>query len=55
MLYCSLLFLIFQADSNKDGRLTLAEMIEHPYVFYSAIFDNEDDSDDDYGFHDEFR
>lgn len=52
MLYCSLLS--YQADSDKDGRLTLAEMIEHPYVFYSAIF-NEDDSDDDYGFHDEFR
>lgn len=47
-------YIISQADSDKDGRLTLAEMIEHPYVFYSAIF-NEDDSDDDYGFHDEFR
>ena len=45
---------IFQADSDKDGRLTLAEMIKHPYVFYSAIFD-EDDTDDDYGLHDEFR
>lgn len=55
MLYfCSSLSLIFQADSDKDGRLTLAEMIEHPYVFYSAIFD-EDDTDDDYGLHDEFR
>lgn len=48
------LFLIVQADSDKDRRLTLAEMIEHPYVFYSAIFD-EDDTDDDYGYHDEFR
>ncbi|XP_010452869.1 PREDICTED: calumenin-A-like [Camelina sativa] len=47
-------YIISQADSDKDGRLTLAEMIEHPYVFYSAIFD-EDDTDDDYGYHDEFR
>jgi hypothetical protein len=47
-------YIISQADSDKDRRLTLAEMIEHPYVFYSAIFD-EDDTDDDYGFHDEFR
>ena len=43
----------FQADANKDGRLTLEEMINHPYVFYSAIF-NEDD-EDDYDLHDEFR
>lgn len=42
-----------QADTDKDGRLSLAEMIENPYVFYSAIF-NEDD-DDDYEHHDEFR
>ncbi|XP_010546283.1 PREDICTED: reticulocalbin-2 [Tarenaya hassleriana] len=48
-------YIISQADSDKDGRLTLAEMIEHPYVFYSAIFNEEDDDDDDYGFHDEFR
>lgn len=44
---------ILQADADKDGRLTLTEMIDHPYVFYSAIF-NEDD-EDDYDFHDEFR
>ena len=42
-----------QADTDKDGRLTLTEMIENPYVFYSAIFN--DDDDEDYGFHDEFR
>ncbi|XP_010547693.1 PREDICTED: reticulocalbin-2-like [Tarenaya hassleriana] len=47
-------YIISQADSDKDGRLTLAEMIEHPYVFYSAIFD-EDETDDEYGYHDEFR
>ncbi|KMZ68117.1 Calcium-binding EF hand family protein [Zostera marina] len=42
--------MISQADSNKDGRLSLEEIVENPYVFYSAIFDD----DDDY-FHDEFR
>lgn len=44
---------LLQADADKDGRLTLTEMIENPYVFYSAIF-NEDD-EDDYEYHDEFR
>ncbi|XP_022993500.1 calumenin-like [Cucurbita maxima] len=46
-------YIIQQADADKDGRLTLTEMIDHPYVFYSAIF-NEDD-EDDYDSHDEFR
>ncbi|KAF5467591.1 hypothetical protein F2P56_011826 [Juglans regia] len=46
-------YIISQADADKDGRLTLTEMIENPYVFYSAIF-NEDD-EDDYEYHDEFR
>lgn len=46
-------FVNLQADTDKDGRLTLTEMIENPYVFYSAIFN--DDDDEDYGFHDEFR
>ena len=45
------MFLKFQADTNKDGRLSLAEMIENPYVFYSSIYS--DDDDDDY--HDELR
>lgn len=38
---------------DKDGRLTLTEMIENPYVFYSAVFD--EDEEDDYVYHDEFR
>ncbi|KAL6187291.1 hypothetical protein ACLB2K_038691 [Fragaria x ananassa] len=46
-------YIISQADTDKDGRLSLSEMIENPYVFYSAIFN--DDEDEDYGFHDEFR
>lgn len=47
----SLVLLILQADADKDGRLTLTEMIESPYVFYTAVF-NEDDEDE---LHDEFR
>ncbi|XP_028767058.1 calumenin-B [Neltuma alba] len=45
-------YIISQADVDKDGRLTLAEMIENPYVFYSAIFN---DDEDQYDYHDEFR
>lgn len=45
-------YIISQADTDKDGRLTLMEMIESPYVFYSAIFSDEED---DYEYHDEFR
>lgn len=44
---------MLQADADKDGRLTLTEMIDSPYVFYSAVFN--EDEDGDYGFHDEFR
>ncbi|RAL39981.1 hypothetical protein DM860_008121 [Cuscuta australis] len=47
-------YIIQQADSDKDGRLTLSEMIDNPYVFYSAIF-NEDEDDDYEEYHDEFR
>ncbi|KAK8928751.1 Calmodulin-like protein 3 [Platanthera zijinensis] len=46
-------YVLSQADADKDGRLSLSEMIQHPYVFYSAIFNEEDD--DDFDFHDEFR
>ncbi|CAL0320631.1 unnamed protein product [Lupinus luteus] len=46
-------YIISQADVDKDGRLTLAEMIENPYVFYGAFFSDEDE--DEYDFHDEFR
>lgn len=47
--------LILQADTDKDGRLTLTEMIDNPYVFYSAVFNEDEDDDDDYAYHDEFR
>ncbi|KAL5543042.1 hypothetical protein UlMin_010752 [Ulmus minor] len=45
-------YIISQADTDKDGRLTLTEMIDNPYVFYSAIFSNDEE---DYEYHDEFR
>ncbi|KAK6931769.1 EF-hand domain, partial [Dillenia turbinata] len=45
-------YIISQADTDKDGRLTLTEMIESPYVFYSAIFNDEEDELD---YHDEFQ
>ncbi|CAM0946172.1 unnamed protein product [Alopecurus aequalis] len=43
-------YVISQADTNKDGQLSLNEMIENPYVFYSALFTEDDDE-----FHDELR
>lgn len=46
-------YIISQADTDKDGRLSLTEMIDSPYVFYSAIFNEDEDEDDEY--HDEFR
>ncbi|XP_057424176.1 uncharacterized protein LOC130717821 [Lotus japonicus] len=45
-------YIFSQADVDKDGHLTLTEMIENPYVFYSAIFN---DDEDEYDYHDEFR
>eukprot|EP00850_Spirogloea_muscicola_P007742 SM000040S14754 [mRNA] locus=s40:118431:120957:+ [translate_table: standard] len=30
-----------QADSNKDGHLSLEEMVEHPYVFYNTAYEEE--------------
>ncbi|KAG6470486.1 reticulocalbin-2-like [Zingiber officinale] len=44
-------YVISQADTDKDGRLSLKEMIDNPYVFYSVIFSEEND----YIYHDEFR
>lgn len=47
------IFLI-QADDNKDGKLTLDEMLDHDYIFYSTVYDTgvNDDNEEDY--HDEF-
>lgn len=44
--------MIEQADTDKDGQLTLKEMTENPYVFYSAAFKGNSDDDT---YHDEFR
>ncbi|KAH6771056.1 Calcium-binding EF hand family protein [Perilla frutescens var. hirtella] len=46
-------YILQQADADKDGRLTLSEMIESPYVFYTAVFNEGEESD--YELHDEFR
>ncbi|XP_042063841.1 calumenin-B-like [Salvia splendens] len=46
--------ILHQADGDKDGRLSLAEMIESPYVFYTGVFSEDEDSGD-YVVHDEFR
>eukprot|EP00271_Cylindrocystis_brebissonii_P008437 TRINITY_DN2271_c0_g2_i1.p1 TRINITY_DN2271_c0_g2~~TRINITY_DN2271_c0_g2_i1.p1 ORF type:complete len:437 (-),score=73.26 TRINITY_DN2271_c0_g2_i1:242-1552(-) len=45
--------MVEQTDENKDGLLTLEEMLRHPYVFYNVAYD--DDSHEDESFHDEFR
>lgn len=38
-----------QVDSDKDGRLSLMEMVDNPYVFYSSVFnDDEDDEELEY-------
>lgn len=42
--------LMEQADDDKDGRLSLDEMLTHPYVFYNTAYDHGDDA---YS-HDEF-
>ncbi|XP_050386929.1 uncharacterized protein LOC126803210 [Argentina anserina] len=46
-------FLIHEADDNKDGKLTLQEMLQHEDVFYNTVYESssDDDSHDD---HDEF-
>lgn len=46
-------YLMYQADENKDGQLTLEEMLHNPYAFYNTAYG--DDEEDDYYMHDEFR
>lgn len=44
-------YLIHEADDNRDGKLTLDEMLDHEFLFYSTVYDeNSDDYDE---FHDE--
>uniref|UniRef100_A0A9I9EJX8 Uncharacterized protein n=1 Tax=Cucumis melo TaxID=3656 RepID=A0A9I9EJX8_CUCME len=40
------------ADSDDDGLLTLKDMIENPFVFYSSVFS--EDEMNYYPHHDEF-
>ncbi|XP_068646251.1 uncharacterized protein [Aristolochia californica] len=48
--------LIHEADDDKNGKLSLQEMLDHPFSFYNNIYRqrNYDDDDDD-DLHDEFR
>ncbi|KAI3410549.1 uncharacterized protein J3R85_018752 [Psidium guajava] len=43
-------YLIREADDNKDGQLSLEEMLNHEYMFYTSLFE-EDEEDDE--LHDE--
>ncbi|XP_048420973.1 reticulocalbin-2-like [Pyrus x bretschneideri] len=47
-------FLMSEADDNKDRKLTLEEMLDHDYVFYSTVYDDGINEDFDADFHDEF-
>lgn len=40
--------LAYQADDDGDGNLTLEEMLDHEYTFYSTVY-----NEDDYDLHDE--
>uniref|UniRef100_A0A7N2MH93 EF-hand domain-containing protein n=1 Tax=Quercus lobata TaxID=97700 RepID=A0A7N2MH93_QUELO len=45
-------YLIHEADDNKDGNLSLDEMLNHEHILYNTVFDeSKEDYDDD--FHDE--
>lgn len=46
-------FCLLQADDNRDGVLTLNEMLNHEYIFYSTVYDASHEDDDDDDFHDE--
>ncbi|KAH7543816.1 hypothetical protein ACOSP7_031389 [Xanthoceras sorbifolium] len=45
-------YLMNEADDNKDGNLSLNEMLNHEDMFYSAIYDESTEADYD-PFHDE--
>ncbi|XP_022999248.1 reticulocalbin-2-like isoform X2 [Cucurbita maxima] len=46
-------YIISQADSDNDELLTLNDMIDNPFVFYSSVFSEYEM--DYYPYHDEFR
>lgn len=43
---------VIQADDSKDGNLSLDEMLNHEYVFYSTVY-NESNGDYYEDYHDE--
>ncbi|KAK8511888.1 hypothetical protein V6N13_073720 [Hibiscus sabdariffa] len=45
-------YLMREADDNKDGYLTLQEMLNHDNIFYNSLYEDDDD-DDDYHYHDD--
>ncbi|ONK79695.1 uncharacterized protein A4U43_C01F9100 [Asparagus officinalis] len=52
-------YLMHKADDDKDGKLTLEEMLDHPQEFYDAVFEEGQHNyhygeENDYGNHDEF-
>ncbi|CAI9086929.1 OLC1v1020865C2 [Oldenlandia corymbosa var. corymbosa] len=48
------IFLIQEGDDNGDGKLSLEEMLNHEHIFFSAVYDNGKDDDDQIdGYHDE--
>lgn len=44
------IYITLQADDNKDGYLTLDEMLNHEYLFYRTVYENRNR---DYEDHDE--
>lgn len=49
-------FKLNQADDNKDGYLTLQEMLNHESIFYNSLYEDDngyDDGDDDDDYHDD--
>ncbi|XP_010267532.1 PREDICTED: calumenin [Nelumbo nucifera] len=53
-------YLMHEADDDRDGSLTLEEMLRHEFVFYGTVFEDDefnenDDDDDDDDSRDEFR
>ncbi|XP_042425907.1 calumenin-like [Zingiber officinale] len=51
-------YLMRKADENRDGKLTLEEMIRQQFAFYSSVYEELEDENDDYDVydhHDELR
>ncbi|XP_030500254.2 uncharacterized protein LOC115715727 [Cannabis sativa] len=46
-------YLMKEADDNKDGKLTLEEMLNHESIFYSTVYNDDTYEDFEDDFHDE--